>query len=54
MGLPCSRAKKKARLARTVNEGVWKKIRSEAGRVILYGFLQTITKRSFDLYFVVK
>lgn len=54
MGLPYSRAKKKARVARTVKEGVWKKIRSEVGRAILYGFLQTSTKRSFAFYFVIK
>lgn len=39
MGLPYSRAKKKAGVARTINEGIWKKRWSEVGRAILYGFL---------------
>lgn len=54
MGLPFSKAKKKAGVSRTINERIWKKKWSEVGRAILYGFLWTIRRRSFDFYFIVK
>lgn len=50
MGLTYFEGEQKAGVARTVNNELWKKKRSEVGRVTLGGFLLTITESHGNVF----